>query len=87
LHEIFGVLRMSKDSVRDGEGSASVHTASKGAAELVWVDEFATREEAFARERQIKGWSRKKKEALIAGDWERVKTLARCRSEYGAPTG
>jgi len=27
-------------------------------------------------ERQIKGWSRKKKEAMMRGDWQRVSDLA-----------
>jgi predicted GIY-YIG superfamily endonuclease len=27
-------------------------------------------------ERQVKGWSRAKKEALIRGDWEEIKRLA-----------
>ncbi|WP_082474826.1 GIY-YIG nuclease family protein [Sphingomonas sp. Leaf343] len=31
-------------------------------------------------ERRIKGWSRAKKEALIAGDWERVVQLSRSRA-------
>ena len=39
--------------------------------------EFPTREEALARERQIKGWSRKKKEAMMRGDWTEVSRLAR----------
>lgn len=34
------------------------------------------REEALAAERQIKGWSRAKKEALVAGDWKRIQQLA-----------
>ena len=46
---------------------------------LVWSDDFPTREEALSAERRIKGWSRAKKEALIAGDWERVSRLARNR--------
>jgi predicted GIY-YIG superfamily endonuclease len=36
---------------------------------LVFSEEFASREEALACERKIKGWSRKKKEALMRGDW------------------
>ena len=44
---------------------------------LVWHQEFAERDEAFAAERQIKGWSRPKKEALIRGDWEAVQLLSR----------
>ena len=38
-----------------------------------------TRDEAFANERKIKGWSRAKKEALIAGDWNLISLLARNR--------
>jgi predicted GIY-YIG superfamily endonuclease len=38
-----------------------------------------TRDEAFAAERRLKGWDRAKKEALIAGDWDLVRVLARNR--------
>jgi LAO/AO transport system kinase len=51
--------------------------------ELVWQGEFETREGALAFEQQIKGWSRAKKEALIAGDWERVQVLARSSASQG----
>ena len=47
----------------------------------VFVVSHPTREEALAAERQIKGWSRAKKEALIAGDWERISALARNRQD------
>ena len=36
---------------------------------LVWSQDFPSREEALVAERQIKGWSRIKKEALIRADW------------------
>jgi predicted GIY-YIG superfamily endonuclease len=45
--------------------------------ELVWCEAVPTRDEAFAFERRIKGWSRAKKEALIARDWDRIGWLAR----------
>ena len=47
--------------------------------ELVWSQEFVTREEAKAAELQIKGWSKAKKLALIRGDWGRISHLARNR--------
>jgi predicted GIY-YIG superfamily endonuclease len=47
---------------------------------LVWSDRFMTRDDAFAAERKLKGWSRAKKEALIAGDSQ----LARSRKGAGA---
>jgi predicted GIY-YIG superfamily endonuclease len=52
------------------------YTARRLPVEMVFSQAFATREEALASERQIKGWSRKKKEAMIAGDWARVSALA-----------
>jgi len=46
-------------------------------AELLYSEPYPTRMEAVAREKQIKGWSRAKKEALIAGDGEALKALSR----------
>lgn len=43
---------------------------------LVFVQGHSSREEALSSERQIKGWSRRKKEAMIRGDWEEVSRLA-----------
>jgi predicted GIY-YIG superfamily endonuclease len=48
---------------------------------LVWCDEFPSRYEALSAERQIKGWSRAKKPALIRGDWALISKLARNREE------
>lgn len=44
---------------------------------LIYTEEFPTIEEAFHREKQIQKWSRKKKEALINGDIELLKSLSR----------
>jgi len=55
--------------------------------ELVWFQEFPTRTEAFQRERQIKGWSRRKKQALIKQDWERLKLFSKGRERSGRRTG
>jgi putative endonuclease len=52
-------------------------TSRRRPVELVWCDVAPAREEALASERRIKGWSRAKKEALIASDWDRVSLLAR----------
>ncbi len=45
--------------------------------ELVLSQQFADIRDAISAERQIKGWTRKKKEALIAGDYELLKLLAK----------
>jgi len=52
------------------------------AFQLVFSQEFATREEALASERQIKGWSRQKKEALIRGDWQGLSIYAKRRKKF-----
>src|SRR4051794_32864066 len=50
---------------------------------LVWCQEFTTREEAKAAEKQIKGWSRAKKLALIRGDWDEISMLAKSTEGLG----
>ena len=62
-------------------GACGGYTATRLPVELVWSQECATRIEALNFERQIKGWSREKKEALIHGDWEEISRLARSRSK------
>ena len=51
-------------------------TLSRRPVELVFSDQFSTRLEAFHRERQIKGWSWAKKEALIKGGWDGLVELS-----------
>ena len=58
-------------------GEVQGYTSTRLPVKLVFADEFPTREEALARERQIKGWSRRKKEAMMRGDWAEVSRLAR----------
>ena len=58
-------------------GAVAGYTSGRRPVVLRFAEEFDTRDTAFARERQLKGWSRKKKEALIAADWERLKLLSR----------
>ena len=60
-------------------GRGSDYTARRQPVALVWSQHFSSRLEALAAERQIKGWSRAKKEALIAGDWARISLLAQSR--------
>ena len=55
--------RIAKHEAGEIEG----YTSTRSPVRLVFSEEFPTREEALACERQIKGWSRKKKEAAAAG--------------------
>ena len=56
------------------------YTARRLPIRLIFSEPFNTRDEAFAAERQIKGWSRAKKLALARGEWELVVELASIRS-------
>jgi putative endonuclease len=47
---------------------------------LVWSQDFPNAVDAIACERQLKGWSRAKKEALIRRDWSLVSALAKRRN-------
>ncbi len=58
-------------------GDVAGYTRSRRPVELVWSADCGSREDALTAERQIKGWSRAKKEALIAGDWDRISALGR----------
>jgi putative endonuclease len=53
------------------------YTAGRLPVELVFSQACSTREEALSAEQQIKGWSRRKKEAMMRGDWAEVSRLAK----------
>jgi len=54
---------------------SNCYTRTRRPLELIFVQSFSTRDDAFHAERQIKGWSRKKKEALMQEDWQEIKRL------------
>ena len=66
-------LRLSQHRDRLG----SDWKARRLPVELVWCADAPTRQEALTFELRVKNWSRAKKEAMIAGDWERVGHFAR----------
>jgi predicted GIY-YIG superfamily endonuclease len=56
--------------------ACSGYTATRLPVTVVFVQDFGSRDEALIAERQIKGWSRKKKEALIKSDWATIIKLS-----------
>lgn len=52
------------------------HTAQNGVVDLLYHDTFASEIDAIRRERQIKRWSRAKKEALITGNTNQLRHLS-----------
>ncbi|WP_373400336.1 GIY-YIG nuclease family protein [Algoriphagus halophilus] len=65
---------------QDGIDSFS-YTYYRRPVNLVFQQDFQEIKEAIAFEKQIKKWSRAKKEALIRGDWEQLKELSKCNNE------
>jgi predicted GIY-YIG superfamily endonuclease len=64
-------------------GTFKGYTYTRRPVTLIYGEVFGTREEAFHAERQVKGWTRAKKLALVAGDWQSVRRLGLRRT---APT-
>ena len=48
---------------------------------LKYFQRFQDINQAIEFEKQVKGWSRKKKEALFRKDWEEIKRLAKSHSK------
>ena len=60
-------------------GSYQGYTFKRRPVVLVWSEHFDRITDGIAAERQIKGWSRAKKEALIRSDWDAISRLAQRR--------
>ncbi len=60
---------------QNGEGAN--YTKKRLPVELVYFEEYSRIDEAFYREKQVQGWCRKKKEALINGDSDRLPELSK----------
>ena len=55
------------------DGKAAVYTRVRRPVKLEYVEKFESRRSAMQREKQIKRWTRIKKEALIKGDLKILK--------------
>lgn len=65
-------------------GEAEGYTKLRLRVRLVYFEECGERIVAIERERQLKGWSRAKKEALVKGNMERLKWLSRSKTSTGS---
>lgn len=70
-------LRLSEHQA--GEGSN--HTRIRLPVKLIYFEEYNRIEDAFYREKQVQGWSRMKKEALINDMPDQLHELARCMNK------
>jgi putative endonuclease len=62
-------------------GQGANHTKKRLPVKLVYYEEYQRIDQAFNREKQVQGWGRKKKEALINGDLKELNPLAECKNE------
>jgi putative endonuclease len=57
------------------------YTFRRRPLEVVFVQEFMNVNDAISFEKQVKGWSRKKKEAVISDNWNLLKSLSECKNQ------
>lgn len=67
------------------EGKGANFTKKLLPIELVYLEEFKRIDLAFKREKQVQGWSRKKKEALIDNKPHKLPQLSKNYSQFGKP--
>jgi predicted GIY-YIG superfamily endonuclease len=68
--------------VEHQEAKFGGYTSRHLPVELIWSAEFHDIQQAIEAERQIKGWSRKKKEALMQGNFELLHELAQSKEMH-----
>ena len=57
------------------------YTSKRLPVSLVYYEQFMDINQAIAFEKQLKGWTRKKKEAVINDNWDKLIELARCLND------
>ncbi len=65
------------ESHQAGEGAR--YTRAHELTKILWTEMHGTAEGARKREKQLKGWTHAKKQALIDGDIAKLKVLAKAR--------
>lgn len=82
-----GTSRLDDLDTRISQHNLGLHrgyTARRRPVTLVYSEQFDRITDAIAAERQVKGWSRAKKAALIRRDFEALPELARRRTPFPA---
>lgn len=75
-------VNLERRLIEHQNGEGANHTKKYLPVELVYFEKHSHVAEAFRREKQIQGWSRTKKEALINGKNNLLPTLSRANWEY-----
>jgi putative endonuclease len=73
-------IDLGRRIIEHNEGLGAAYTRRRRPVVLVWAAELERVEDAFRAEKQIQGWGRAKREALIGGRLDLLPGLARGRS-------
>ena len=63
------------------EFTPNSYTFTRRPLKLVFTEYFQDVNHAIGFEKQVKGWSRKKKEAIIKGNWDKLHGLSQCKND------
>ena len=74
-------IDLDKRVMEHQDGRGANHTKKRLPVKLIYVEEYLSIATAFEREKQIQGWSRTKKEALINREYEVLPRLSECKNE------
>jgi putative endonuclease len=69
---------LNKRLIEHNEGvNVNAYTFKRRPVELVWHEKFTDYDLAIRWEKRLKKWSKRKKEALISGEWNKLKDLSK----------
>jgi len=74
-------IDLDKRLIEHQSGIGANFTRKNLPIKLVYVETFERIDQAFRREKQIQGWSHKKKEALINSEFNSLHKLSECKNE------
>lgn len=75
-----GITNNIDKRLREHKSGCSIHTKRYKPIELIYTKVFPTRNKAEKREEQIKGWSNRKKRALVNGTLTKLISLSKSKS-------
>lgn len=73
-------IDLQRRLIQHQNGEGANYTKKRLPVDLVYFEEYSRIDEAFFREKQVQGWGRKKKEALIKGELAEIHMLAECKN-------
>jgi putative endonuclease len=71
---------LEKRLVEHQNGEGANYTKKRLPVKLLYYEEYDRIDVAFQREKQVQGWSRLKKQALIDGNYDDLPKLAECKN-------